>query len=120
VSALLSTKFHRWANGLRRGGLRRKGDEGTSGERCAFLAGGHQKCGLCGVEPQLEVDDECLAAGHPRWYCSRVLQPIYRCPEPEGVIQRNFASFCWWAAVWALALALTGTPVVIWLKGLFR
>lgn len=110
---LAASGFHRWANRLRRGGLYRHGDEGTSGERCAFLEGGALFCKLCGAAPKRETDAECLREGHPAWYCSRVVEKIGTCREPGRVRRMNvrsaamFIGYCVLAAVALLGLLVS-------------
>lgn len=109
------TDFDRWANQLRAGGQHRRGTEGTSGERCSVLQGGRQECGLCHATPKREVDPDCLAEGHPVWYCAEVKEPIAACPQVEIVQEMNRRSAGRYYGSWALALLGLAACLAWWL-----
>lgn len=113
MTADLNTPFHRWANNLRAGGLHRRRTEGTSGDRCSFIQGGSQDCGVCRRRPVVAVDQKCLADGHPRWYCSRVIEHIQECGDPERVKQMNFESAVKFVGFWLIVFLIGVAAIVI-------
>lgn len=111
------SRFHRWANRLRAGGLYRHGNEHTTGERCAAITGDLRQCGLCSKQaPQTEtVDEELLKQGHPRWYCTtRRKTGELVCPIPDRVRMMNYKS----AAGYILFLA--SIPLVLFIIALLN